>query len=106
MKDGWRCRFKKCDLMTKNLQLARLGALATDCSAFSHRGCLAVADLDVAALEAEAHLPGDLLDANYADGLPAAAATLLGGLDILVNNAGVITRGLLLKQQMLIGIWR
>ena len=37
---------------------------------------VAVADLDVAALEAEAHLPGDLLDANYADGLPAAAATL------------------------------
>ena len=54
---------------------------------------VAVADLDVAALEAEAHLPGDLLDASYADGLPAAAATLLGGLDILVNNAGVITRG-------------
>jgi NAD(P)-dependent dehydrogenase (short-subunit alcohol dehydrogenase family) len=54
---------------------------------------VAVADLDVAALEAEAHLPGDLLDANYADGLPAAAATLLGGLDILVNNAGIITRG-------------
>lgn len=54
---------------------------------------VAVADRDVASVEAEAHLPGDLRDASYADGLPGAAAAALGGLDIVVNNAGVITRG-------------
>ena len=54
---------------------------------------VAVADRDVSGVEAEAHLPGDLLDPAYADGLPQAAADALGGLDILVNNAGVITRG-------------
>ncbi|WP_394888570.1 SDR family NAD(P)-dependent oxidoreductase [Mesorhizobium sp. AaZ16] len=54
---------------------------------------VAVADRDVAAIEAEAHLPGDLLDASYADGLPLSASAALGGLDIVVNNAGVITRG-------------
>jgi NAD(P)-dependent dehydrogenase (short-subunit alcohol dehydrogenase family) len=54
---------------------------------------VAVADRDVAAIEAEAHLPGNLLEAAYADGLPHAAFKALGGLDILVNNAGVITRG-------------
>ena len=54
---------------------------------------VAVADRDVAGIEAEAHLPGDLLDPAYADGLPRAATDALGGLDILVNNAGVITRG-------------
>jgi NAD(P)-dependent dehydrogenase (short-subunit alcohol dehydrogenase family) len=54
---------------------------------------VAVADRDVAGIEAEAHLPGDLLDPAYADGLPRAASDALGGLDILVNNAGVITRG-------------
>ena len=51
------------------------------------------ADRDVSGIEAEAHLPGDLLDSAYADGLPQAAADALGGLDIVVNNAGVITRG-------------
>jgi NAD(P)-dependent dehydrogenase (short-subunit alcohol dehydrogenase family) len=54
---------------------------------------VAVADRDVAGIEAEAHLPGDLLDPAYADGLAAAASQALGELDILVNNAGVITRG-------------
>lgn len=54
---------------------------------------VAVADRDVANIEAEAHLPGNLLEAAYADSLAAAAHTALGGLDILVNNAGVITRG-------------
>ena len=54
---------------------------------------VAVADRDVAGIEAEAHLPGDLRDGAYADGLPAAAKTALGRLDIVVNNAGVITRG-------------
>ena len=54
---------------------------------------VAVADRDTSAIEAEAHLDGDLLDGTYADGLPAAAMAALGRLDIVVNNAGVITRG-------------
>lgn len=54
---------------------------------------VAVADRDTSGIEAEAHLPGDLLDAAYADGLAQAAHDALGGLDIVVNNAGVITRG-------------
>lgn len=54
---------------------------------------VAVADREVAGIDAEAHLPGNLLDATYADGLPKAAFDALGGLDIVINNAGVITRG-------------
>ena len=54
---------------------------------------VAVADRETAGLTAEAHLDGNLLEASYADGLPAAASAALGGLDIIVNNAGVITRG-------------
>jgi NAD(P)-dependent dehydrogenase (short-subunit alcohol dehydrogenase family) len=54
---------------------------------------VAVADRDVSTVEADAHLPGDLLDAAYADGLPAAVVAILGRLDIVVNNAGVIARG-------------
>ena len=54
---------------------------------------VAVADRDPRPIEAEAHLPGDLLDRDYADALPSAAAAALGGLDIVINNAGVITRG-------------
>jgi NAD(P)-dependent dehydrogenase (short-subunit alcohol dehydrogenase family) len=54
---------------------------------------VAVADRDVSGVDADAHLPGDLLEPAYADGLAAAARNALGGLDIVVNNAGVITRG-------------
>ena len=54
---------------------------------------VAVADLDTDDIKAEARLPGDLLDAGYADGLAAAAFDALGGLDVVINNAGVITRG-------------
>jgi 2-keto-3-deoxy-L-fuconate dehydrogenase len=54
---------------------------------------VAVADRDVSHIEAEAHLPGDLLDRTYTAELPGAATKALGRLDILVNNAGVITRG-------------
>ncbi|MBY6069167.1 SDR family oxidoreductase [Leisingera aquaemixtae] len=54
---------------------------------------VAVADRDTAGIEAEAHLPGDLLDAEYAGALPQAAHLALGRLDIVINNAGVITRG-------------
>ena len=54
---------------------------------------VAVADRDVGKIDAEAHLPGNLLDDNYAGGLPKSAQHALGRLDIIVNNAGVITRG-------------
>jgi NAD(P)-dependent dehydrogenase (short-subunit alcohol dehydrogenase family) len=54
---------------------------------------VAVADRDLSGVDAEVFLPGNLLDATYADGLPKAAFDALGGLDIVVNNAGVITRG-------------
>ena len=54
---------------------------------------VAVADRDTGAIEAEAHLDGDLLDGAYCDALPGRAEAALGGLDILCNNAGVITRG-------------
>jgi 2-keto-3-deoxy-L-fuconate dehydrogenase len=54
---------------------------------------VAVADRDTGAIEAEAHLPGNLVDAAYADAMPLAASNALGGLDIVINNAGVITRG-------------
>jgi len=54
---------------------------------------VAVSDRDSGAVEAEAHLDGDLLNAGFCDGLPGRAAEALGGLDLLFNNAGVITRG-------------
>jgi 2-keto-3-deoxy-L-fuconate dehydrogenase len=54
---------------------------------------VAVTDRDVSGIEAEAHFPGNLLEAAFADGLPAAVVKALGRLDIVVNNAGVITRG-------------
>jgi 2-keto-3-deoxy-L-fuconate dehydrogenase len=54
---------------------------------------VAVSDRDTHAIEADAHLPGDLLDTGFCDGLPARAAEALGGLDLVFNNAGVITRG-------------
>jgi len=80
----------KCALVTG----AAGGIGAAVVRALRARGAkLAVADRDTSGIEAEAHLPGNLLDGTYADGLPAAAAAALGGLDIVVNNAGVITRG-------------
>jgi NAD(P)-dependent dehydrogenase (short-subunit alcohol dehydrogenase family) len=54
---------------------------------------VAVADRFTNQIKADAHLPGDLMDGSYADGLPAAVIETLGGLDIVINNAGVITRG-------------
>jgi NAD(P)-dependent dehydrogenase (short-subunit alcohol dehydrogenase family) len=54
---------------------------------------VAVADRETTGIEAEAHLPGNLLETAYTEGLPGAAQAALGGLDIVVNNAGVITRG-------------
>lgn len=54
---------------------------------------VAVADRDVSGIQGAVHLPGDLRDPAYADGLAQAAHDALGGLDIVINNAGVITRG-------------
>lgn len=54
---------------------------------------VAVADRELSGIEAEAHLPGDLMDGAYCDGLPGAARAALGALDIIANNAGIITRG-------------
>lgn len=54
---------------------------------------VAVSDRDSTAVEAEAHLDGDLLQGAFCDGLPARAADALGALDLVFNNAGVITRG-------------
>ena len=54
---------------------------------------VAVADRDTSRMEADAHLPGDLLDTAYADDLPMATYRALGGLDVVINNAGVIARG-------------
>ncbi len=54
---------------------------------------VAIADQDTSGIEADTCLAGDLLDADYADTLPAATVAALGGLDIVINNAGVITRG-------------
>ena len=69
-----------------------IGAAITE--RFRREGAItAVADRDVSMIEADLHLPGDLLNSDYADGLAVAASEQLGGLDIVVNNAGVITRG-------------
>ncbi len=54
---------------------------------------VAVADVNLDGIAAEAVFPGDLTDHGYADTLPATAAEALGGLDILVNNAGIMRRG-------------
>ncbi|MEQ8651278.1 MAG: SDR family oxidoreductase [Kiloniellales bacterium] len=54
---------------------------------------VALADRDVADLEGEIRLAGNLADPAYCDELPRQAAAALGGLDILVNNAGVMRRG-------------
>jgi NAD(P)-dependent dehydrogenase (short-subunit alcohol dehydrogenase family) len=50
---------------------------------------VAVADRATNGIEAEAHLPGDLLDPAYCDQLAANAQQALGGLDIVINNAGI-----------------
>lgn len=54
---------------------------------------VAVADRDVSGISADGHFPGDLTDPEYADGLPEAVCSALGGLDMLFNNAGIIRRG-------------
>ena len=54
---------------------------------------VAAADISVPDDLADVSLEGDLLSADYADGLPGEAIAAFGGLDIVINNAGVITRG-------------
>ena len=54
---------------------------------------VAAADINVDAVDADALLPGDLLNPAYADNLAKAARDSLGALDIVINIAGVITRG-------------
>ena len=54
---------------------------------------VAVTDIDVGHIEAEAQFPGDLLSAQFCDELPGKTLDALGSLDILINNAGIIRRG-------------
>ena len=54
---------------------------------------VAVTDINVGHIEAEAHLPGDLSAAQFCDDLPSKTRDALGSLDILINNAGIIRRG-------------
>jgi len=54
---------------------------------------LAVADINVENLTAQAYFPGDLSDEEYVSGLVPNAIEALGGIDILVNNAGIMRRG-------------
>ena len=54
---------------------------------------VAITDISIGNVEAEAHFPGDLSAAQFCDELPSKATDALGGLDILINNAGIIRRG-------------
>ena len=54
---------------------------------------VAVTDINVSHIEAEAHFPGDLSIAQFCDDLPIKTRDVLGSLDILINNAGIIRRG-------------
>ena len=54
---------------------------------------VAITDITIGNVEAEAHFPGDLSAAQFCDELPRKATEALGGLDILINNAGIIRRG-------------
>ena len=54
---------------------------------------VAVTDITITNVEAEAHFLGDLSTAQFCDELPFKARDALGGLDILINNAGIIRRG-------------
>ena len=54
---------------------------------------VAITDITLSNVEAEALFPGDLSAAQFCDDLPNKAKDALGGLDILINNAGIIRRG-------------
>ncbi|MCJ8310717.1 MAG: SDR family oxidoreductase [Hyphomicrobiales bacterium] len=52
-----------------------------------------VTGTDLTPSDADFHIAGNLMDAEFCDALPAQAMAKMGGLDILINNAGIITRG-------------
>ena len=54
---------------------------------------VAVTDINITNVEAEAHFLGDLSTAQFCDELPSKARDALGGLDILINNAGIMREG-------------
>ena len=54
---------------------------------------VAITDITIGNVEAEAQFLGDLSTAQFCDELPIKARDALGGLDILINNAGIIRRG-------------
>ena len=54
---------------------------------------VAVTDITITNVEAEAHFLGDLSTAQFCDELPSKARDALGGLVIFINNAGIIRRG-------------
>ena len=54
---------------------------------------VAITDITIGNVEAEAHFPGDLSAAQFCHELPRKVTDALGGLDILINNAGIIRRG-------------
>ena len=54
---------------------------------------VAITDITIGNVEAEAYFPGNLSAAQFCDELPRKATDALGGLDILINNAGIIRRG-------------
>jgi 2-keto-3-deoxy-L-fuconate dehydrogenase len=56
---------------------------------------VAATDRSLDGIGADALLVGDLIDDDFTDSLPQAAADALGGLDILVNNAGLMRRGII-----------
>ena len=55
---------------------------------------VAVTDINVSNIEAEAYFPGDpTTAAQFCDDLPSKTRDALGSLDVLINNAGIIRRG-------------
>ena len=63
-------------------------------TALKNQGAVVTAaDRDLSSVDADYHMPGDLLNPQYTDGLAQAAHDAMGGLDLVINNAGVITRG-------------
>ena len=63
-------------------------------TALKNQGAVVTAaDRDLSSVDADHHMPGDLLNPQYTDGLAQAAHDAMGGLDLVINNAGVITRG-------------
>ncbi len=69
-----------------------IGAAITQ--ALRSAGALVVgADMADVPVDCDHHLPGDLGDDRYCDGLAPAVVAAMGRLDIVINNAGVMRRG-------------